>query len=88
MCIAHIPAGRPHLSRSSSESDQYQYRVDQMKVVFLSVCAVLNFCSALGQPVLWEPTNGPLGGNVRTIAVNAQGEVFIGNADGGCLCVS
>jgi hypothetical protein len=33
----------------------------------------------------WQQTNGPTGGNVMTLAVNSNGDIFAGSRGGGML---
>ena len=39
--------------------------------------------SAIAQTDFWQQTNGPIGGSVLALAINANGDVFAGTAGGG-----
>ena len=39
--------------------------------------------SAFAQTHFWQQTNGPYGGNIKSLAINARGHIFAGTDDGG-----
>ena len=48
-------------------------------------CIFVHFVtkSALSKEITWEPTNGPFGGRVNALAIQSNGHILAGTANGG-----